>query len=98
MSLEVATLVTGREVPAPLVMTTTIALRALFRDYPTAFYAAVTWARSGEPQAFSAERLEAIGLTQNGTMHDAVRDVIAASAEGEGFDLHLVNPLRREAA
>jgi hypothetical protein len=98
MDVEVATLRTGREVPRPIVMTTTEALRTLFREYPTAFYDAVVWARSNELQPFSAERLESFGLTQDGVMHDAVRDVVAASAEGEGFDLRLVNPLRKEAA
>ena len=89
----IATLRTGQEVPEAALFTTTVALRTLFWEAPTAFYDAVTWARTGEPQAFSAQRLEGIGLTQGGVMHDIVREVIAASVEGDGFDLHLVNPL-----
>lgn len=91
--MDVATLRTGAEVPLPIVLTTTVALRTLLREAPTAVYDAVVWARSGEPQSFSAERLEALGLTQDGVMHDLVRDVITASAEGDGLDLHLVNPV-----
>lgn len=93
MTTEVVTLRTGREVPRPVVLMTTIVLRALWREFPTAAYDAVMWARSGEPQEFSAQRLEAIGLTQNGVMHDVTRDVITASVEGEGSDLRLVNPV-----
>lgn len=94
MGLDIATLRNGCEVPLPLVLTTTVALRRLLDEDPVALYDAVAWARSGAPQAFSAERIESIGLTQNGVMHDAVREVIVASAEGDGFGLHLVNPLR----
>lgn len=93
MDVAVATLKTGVEVPLPVVLATTVALRTLWRDMLTAAYDAVAWARTGEVQPFSAERLEAIGLTQNGVMHAAVRDVITASVEGDGLDLRLVNPV-----
>jgi hypothetical protein len=93
MDIEVAVLRTGAKVPLPLVLTTTVALRTLLREAPLAVHDAVEWARSGQPQAFSAKRIEAFGLSQNGVMHDGVRDIIVASAEGDGLDLRLVNPL-----
>ena len=82
--METVTLTTGGEMPKPLVLTTWVTLQHLMQTAPVVLFDAVEMARTGQPQ-FNAAKLEAIGVTQGGRMHDATRDIILADAEGEGM-------------
>lgn len=89
------TLRTGAEVPDVLLRTTAVALRTLMAEHPVALYEAVMVARdkTHEPFGNTGEALRGFGfLDSAGKMHDAIRDIILASAEGDGFDIGLVSP------
>lgn len=64
-------------------------------DGPVAFYELVMLARDPSREVWGdyALGMEGVGLTQTGVMHDAVRDIVLACAEGEGIDTYMVSPL-----
>lgn len=82
----------GAELPASLVASVWYALQ---RAAPLDVLLAVHVARTREPAAdgFGAA-LYAVGLLErDGTMHDAVRDVVLSAAVGTGPDLRLTHPV-----
>ncbi len=91
----IVTLRTGAEVPRPLVNVTLIALERLMDTYPVAVHEAVLVARDPAHVPFGntgAALRELHLLSEDGTMHDATRDIILAATGGEDFDLRLVSP------
>lgn len=89
---ETVVLKSGIEMPKPLVLATWATLRSLMERAPMVLFDAVQMARTGEPQ-FNAAQLEKIGLTQDGQMHDGIRDIILSAALGDGLDLRLTSPV-----
>lgn len=84
----------GSEEPQVLVAALMVQLRQLFSSAPMVFYDAVMHARTGKQQ-FNAARLEEIGLTQGGVMHDSIQHVIRSAVQGDGFNMILSDPVSR---
>ena len=101
MTTQTTTLRTGIEVHDALVRTVNITLGRLMDTDPIAFYEAVMVARDSSHVPFgnTSQSLRKMHLLESdGRMHDATRDVILASVDGQDFDLHLVSPYAEEAA
>lgn len=84
---------TGIEAHGALVAVLTLAIRRALRDEPLTLVDAVEMAHTGQPQAYSADRLEALGFTQQGRMHESTRDVILAATKGRDLNIVLVDPV-----
>ena len=100
MTIKNVTLRTGVEMPDALVRTVNLALSTLMNTNPVALYEAVEIARDRNHVPFgnTGDVLREMHLLESdGLMHGATRDVIRASAEGDGFDVRLVSPYAKEA-
>jgi len=101
MTVAIAKLRTGAEVPDTLVRTVTLTLTRLFDRDPIAFYEAVMMAREPghEPFGSTAETLKQYDFIDiYPRLHRSVRDVILAAVDGAEFDMHLVSPYADDAA
>lgn len=101
MSIAIARLRTGVEVPAPLVRTVMLTLTRLTVTDPIAFYEAVMMAREPghEPFGSTAETLKRYGFIDiYPRLHGSVRDIILAAVDGAEFDMHLVSPYADDSA
>jgi hypothetical protein len=90
------TLRSGHVHAAPLVAVVTVLLGNLLEDgEPILFYEAVTLARNPAHRLFgnAGEKLEARGILQDGRMHEATREIIVASVEGEGLGMKMRSPI-----
>ena len=95
-AIETVTLHTGHVHAKPLVTLLTVLLRRMLDEGEAiAFYEAVMLARNPDHQLFgnAVEKLTAFGILQDGRMHDATREIIVASVEGEGLGMRLRSPL-----
>lgn len=94
--MELVTLKDGyAEAPLPAVKTTMYALRSLMDEGALlVVYDALEHARTGERQ-FNADRLDAVGLTQGGVMHDLVKHIVlsAVSFDPTTFSASLSSPI-----
>lgn len=90
----VVTLRNGREVPRALVTPVLLSLEALLGRHPVALFELAALARDPSHALFgnTGQVLAELGLTEDGKLHDAVRDIVLAAIDGEGFDLRLVSP------
>lgn len=101
---DLITLRTGKQVPRPLVRTTFLTLDRLFNDDPVPFYELAACCKDRTHVLFGncgAKLVEAGMLRQvnrdgTGMVHDAVRDVVEAATEGEGFEMRLRWPVEPE--
>lgn len=96
--MELATLRTGKEVPAQALMTTTLLLQKLARTEADAFFELVEVCRKPgyKLSQIYAKRLQECGLIQgDGQPHEYTREIVLASAEGEELDLKLVSPVKQ---
>lgn len=92
---------TGIEASQGLVAAVSIALRRLGDENPIALLEAVEMARDSSHAPFgrTGEALRGYSLIDvSGQMHGAVRDVILAATDGDGFDIHLVSPYAEDVA
>jgi len=93
---QIVNLRTGQPTPDVLVRTVTLSLRQLMADDPIALFELVEICRdpAHEPFGLTGPHLRAMGmLGSDGRVHDATREIVLASVEGDGFDLRLVNPV-----
>jgi len=96
--LDLVELRTGAKVFEATLVAITVSLEDLLRANFTAFYELVEIARNPNHKPFgnAVTVLHERGLLdEDGQMHDTIRDVVLASAEGEGTRLCLVNPVAR---
>ena len=94
---------TGKIAIVPMVSVITVSFRALFSTSPIMAYELVMLCRNPKHELFGligallrVQSLVEARDTSNGTAYyvrDQVRDIILASVEGEGMDMHLVNPI-----
>lgn len=105
------TLRTGARVPRVLVAVTTLSLRTLRAANAAdpfdamagaiAFYEIVEKCRNPRHEFFGdfEAKFKALGLVDdNGGVHGAIRDIVLASAEGDGLTLRHVSPLAPDTA
>lgn len=81
------------DVPAPIRMTTYVAMEHVLDSNPVAFIELVYLARDPMHELFSGTRevIESHGLFDAfGKLHDAVRAVVLAAAAGDGLDIELL--------
>lgn len=88
------TLRTGAVVPSVLIDVIGLTLDDLFSSDPIAFYELVQLCRNpGHEIFFGQKRLTELNLIGvNGQPHDATRDIVLASVEGDELSLRLVDP------
>lgn len=94
--ITMVTLRTGVAVPWPVEKLVEMHLRSLANDDVLALYDLVMLCRNGRYilSPGTAQTLHARGLIDtNGQPHDDIRAVVLASVEGEGLEMHLVDPL-----
>lgn len=93
--MEMMKLKNGSEVAKPIVVSVMVTLNTLLREMPIAAWEAIEMARNPDhkPIGGAGETLEKFGLIQSGRMHDAIRDVIASAAQGEGWDVTIGSPV-----
>lgn len=94
--METVTLRTGHTHAAPLVAVVHMLMRSMLDDgEPILFYEAVMLARNPRHRLFgnSGEKLEKRGILESGQMHEATREIIVASVEGDGMGMKLRSPL-----
>ena len=90
---------TGREVPDGLVQPVLLSLGLLAEHSPVALYELAMLARDPWHRLFgnTGQLLTELGLVdQAGKLHDATRDVVLATVEGDGLDMCLVSPYAAE--
>lgn len=95
-AIETVTLRTGHSHAKALVILVNMRLSSMLNNGEgIAFYEAVMLARNPNHRLFgnAGEKLAAFGLLQDGRMHDATREIIVASVEGEGLSMRLRSPL-----
>jgi hypothetical protein len=95
-AIETVTLHTGHAHAKTLVAVVTVLLRDMIDQGEfILFYEAVTLARNPSHRLFgnAGEKLTAFGILENGRMHDATREIIVASVEGEGVGMRLRSPV-----
>lgn len=99
METETIQLRTKIDVPEPVLRTTTISLDALYDKGFHGLLAAIDLYEFAQDSSFalptaSRELLVGIGLLDSvGRLHDVTRDIVLASFEGMGANVHRVNPL-----
>ena len=90
---------TGEEVPTQIVNIVMLSLKTLAKQNPIAFYELVAISRNPRHKLFgnAGEVLRGLNLIEaDGQPHDATRLIVLAAAEGNGFELKLVSPVRKE--
>lgn len=94
--MDIVTLRTGREVPAPAIQHTTVQLMLLERT-PAYLYELLAYVRRGEEPSHGAfAKLQQLRLLdRTGNIHDVTRDIVLASYVGDeqSADLARVNPI-----
>jgi len=78
-----------------LVAATMLSLRALAESKPVALIELVEVCRDPKHTIWGqcAEELKDVSLLQpDGRPHDSIRNIVQSAAEGEGFEVHLVDP------
>ncbi len=102
---ETITLRNGTEAEKPLVAAITNTLTNLLNEQPIAFYELVRICREPGYTPFGAagEPLLRLGLArifgstalENGLweVHEAIREIVLASVEGEGSEIRLISPV-----
>lgn len=93
----------GADEPDHLTAAIYMSLQRLLNTEPIAFVEIVCLARDPGYQIWGgvdgpiAKILKALALlSQDGKMHASTRNIVAASVEGEGLDMHLVSPRKAE--
>jgi hypothetical protein len=95
-AIETVTLHTGHvHAKSQVVLVGMLLSNMLDKGEGIAFYEAVMLARNPNHRLFgnTGEKLTSFGILQNGRMHDATREIIVASVEGEGLSMRLRSPL-----
>lgn len=97
--LDMVTLRTGRQVPAIVIQTTTVALDVVEQQTPIFLFDLLGWIKNREePTPAAFKKLRAVGLLDStGNVHEYTRDVVLASFDGEDIDLARVHPIRYRA-
>jgi hypothetical protein len=88
----------GAEEAEPLVNVTFHSLSHLAEQYPIVFYELVELCRDPSHKLFgnTGEELKIRSLIQNDcSVHSSIRNIVLSSVEGEGFDMTLMNPLKK---
>lgn len=97
MEITEVTLTNGRKVPDVLLATTLLCADKLAEDPMNviAFVELIEMANNPAHKPFgnTGRIIEGFGLTQGGVMHDAVRAIIRAAYEINGFDAVKKNPV-----
>jgi len=96
MASEMLRLKNGSEVFRPAVVVTMEALKSLLKEHPIAFYELVMISRDRGHRLFgnTAAILQDRSLIESdGHPHSIVSDVVLSAVSGEGFGLHLGNPI-----
>lgn len=90
---------TGEEVPAQLVDVVMVTLEKLIEQNHIAFYGLVRISRDRKYKLFghTGDVLRTLNLIEaDGQPNDATRLIVLAAAEGEGLEVRLVSPVRKE--
>ena len=107
--MEIVTLKNGTEHDASLVASIRYALEKLLETHPIAFIDLVMMCRTPgyEPFGTNGKPLADAGLVRavgggaqtsgEWIVHEAVREVVLCSVEGEGLNMRVVSPIRQEA-
>ncbi len=89
----------GSVEPSAIVLPVTLALTALLDDNVIVFYELVMKARDPNHPFFSPgveQDLKKTGLLQeNGVLNDRIRNIVLSATEGDGLDMHLIDPVLR---
>ncbi|MBU0479122.1 hypothetical protein KKC91_11215 [bacterium] len=96
MHEELIVLRNGAQVSRRLVALTALTMKKLWKTKPMLAYKLIAKARDSkyDLNVELREMLITEGLLQfNGSMHEDTRAIIVSMAEGEGFDMQLVNPI-----
>ena len=88
----------GSEEEESLIAVTMMSLDNLVQTYPIVAYELVEICRNPAHKPFgnSGDRLQELGLMQNGIVHESVKNIVLSAFEGEGFDIKLTYPLKLE--
>lgn len=90
---------TGEVALTPMVGAVSMSLKSLMQKRPIALYELVMLCRDPKHELFgnAGDILKELNLIEgDGRPHDDVRQIVLASTEGEGMDMHLVSPLAEE--
>jgi hypothetical protein len=94
--METVTLKNGSTEALPLVQTAIMSITSLWDSDPIAAFELVEVARNPEHRPFgiTGKKLKNLGLleSENGGMHQSLRNIILSAAQGEGLKLWLVDP------
>jgi len=88
----------GAEEAEALVTVTIGSLHHLIETNPIAFYELVQKARDKDHKIIwgnVSSVLKSLALlSENGAMHDSIRNIVLSAAEGDGLDMALVSPIK----
>lgn len=89
----------GTEEYDMLVKATMLQLKALCSNEPVAFYEFVERCRDDQHQFFGdcEKRIQKFNLMQSlGVIHKSIKNITLAATKGEGLELVLIDPIKRE--
>lgn len=88
-------LTSGVTTNSPLLVCVMLTLQTLFDEQPVAFYELVACCRrpGHALHGGAAAVLERIGLLNQGSVPDAVREIVLAAVDGEALALRLTSPV-----
>ena len=88
----------GSEEEKDLIAVTMSSLENLVQTYPIVAYELVEVCRNPAHKLFgnSGNRLQELGLMQNGIVHDRLKNIVLSAFEGEGLNLKLTFPVKSE--
>lgn len=87
---------TGKEAIEPMVKVVSLSLQTLMAENPIVLYELAEKCKDSSHELFgkSGDLLRELSLIEsNGSVRDIVQDIVLASIEGEGLEMHLVNPI-----
>ena len=96
--VEWVTLKSGERLPASLGGITVAGIRILFEYAPAGLSEFIDLCRDPKHQVQQQYRelLESVNLLRQSQPRPEVRAIVLAAAEGEGLDLHLIDPVTRQ--
>lgn len=94
--MSTVTLRTGKEAIEPMVKVLSLSLQSLMAKNPIALYELAEKCKDTSHELFgnTGNLLRELSLIEpDGSVKDIVQDIVLASVEGEGLEMHLVNPI-----
>ena len=95
--METVVLKNGSQEVRTLVVVVMMSLEELIGKDSITFYELVMFCRDQSHKFFGSTQgtLERLGLLQNGTVHDSVRNIVLSAVEGDGLEMCLRNPVQQ---